>query len=124
MTYKQPRDVRGRFQKIDDSIEDVRNVSASDVRPGMVVPRYGPTGDGVAGASYPGPLQPRAAVMTGESGRLGAQQARYILGDVGESAPGEVAATARYGVQGRWGREAARRSTDPMDPSRHLTGAE
>ena len=123
MTDKQPRDVRGRFQKMGDSIEDIRNASAADVRPGMVVPRYGPTGDGVAGASYPGPLQPRAAVMTGEPGRPWAQQARYIMGDVDATAPGEVAATARYGIQGRWGREAARRSTDPMSPVKHLTGA-
>lgn len=66
----------------------------------------------------------RDDVTTGESGRPWAQQASYVLGDIDETAPREVAATARYGVQGRWGREAARRSSDPMDPSRHLTGAE
>ena len=140
MTDKQPRDVRGRFTKID--------VERDVLAPGLGVPReyadglrprYAPAGDVLAQGGESSPPGVRTAQMTGvqrdagsevyttprtgESGRLGPQQARYILGDVGESAPGEVAATARYGIQGRWGREAARRSTDPMSPVKHLTGA-
>jgi len=146
MADKYPRDLRGRFAKMGDSIEDIDNVSASDVRPGMEVARYAPAGDTLAGPPYPGPLQPRTATLTeggsdrmvyatphaetlsgahtGEAGRPAHQQIQYIVGDVGETAPGELAATARFGIQGRRGREAARLSDDPMDPSKFLTGAE
>ena len=150
MADKQPRDLRGRFAKID--VE--RDVLAPDLGIPQTfaydtVRRHAPAGDDLAqgGESRPpgvrtarmigvqrgagdeiyAPARARTLrddVTTGESGRPWAQQARYIMGDVDATAPDEVAATARYGIQGRWGREAARRRTDPMDPSRHLTGAE
>jgi hypothetical protein len=150
MTDKQPRDVRGRFAKID--------IQQDVLVPGLGVPReyaYGltprhaPDADELAQGGESSPPGVRTArmtgvqrgagdgiyaparartlrddVTTGESGRPWAQQASYVLGDIDETAPGEVAATARYGVQGRWGRETARRSADPMDASRFLTGAE
>ena len=115
-----PRDpVTGRFAKVDP----VRDVLADQLGvpekfAGGIRPRYAPAADELAQGGQSSPPGVRTARMTG------AQQARYLVGDVGESAPGEVAATARYGVQGRHVRAAARRSSDPMDPSRHLTGAE
>ena len=98
-----PRDPKtGRFAKIDTE-QDV-------IAPGLGVPetfayglepRHAPDADDLAGL-HPGALRPRGALL--------------VQGD-------EVART-RYGVQGALGREAARRSTDPMDPSTYLTGAE
>jgi hypothetical protein len=150
MADKQPRDLRGRFSKID--VE--RDVLAPDLGiPQMfaygTVRRHAPAGDDLAQGGESSPPGVRTArmiggqlgtgdeiyaparartlrddVTTGESGRPWAQQARYILGDVGESAPGEVAATQRFGIQGRHVREAARRSADPMDLSKYLSGAE
>jgi hypothetical protein len=136
--------VTGRFTKMGNSIEDIENVSASDVRPGMEVPRHALAGDTLAGPPYPGALQPRFARMTpggsermvyaiphpgtlsgqhtAEAGRPVADELTYLVGDVDASAPGEVAATQRYGVQGRRGREAARLSSDPT--TRFVTGAE
>lgn len=146
MTDKQPRDVRGRFTKID--------VERDVLAPGLGVPReyagglrprYAPEADTLAGQPHPGLLHPRIArtvsggserevyatphnatlndaVHTGESGRPWAQQSAYILSDVDETAPGEVAATQRFGVQGAHVRAVARRSSDPT--TRFITGAD
>lgn len=148
MTGKQPRDVRGRFQRI-DPVRDVLapGLGVPQTYAGGLRPRHAPAGDELAGTPHPGLLHPRIArtvsggsertvyatpragtlndaVHTGESGRPWAQQSAYILSDVDETAPGEVAATARFGIQGAHVRAAARRGTDPMDPSKYLSGAD
>jgi hypothetical protein len=108
--------------------------------------RYAPAADDLAQGGQSSPLQPRfARVVSGgsertvyatphpatlrgahttDAGRPVGPEIRYIVGDVDETAPGELAATERYGIQGRRGRDAARRGADPMDPSRFLTGAD
>jgi hypothetical protein len=96
------RDLRGRFTQMtpDDLVPE--NVSASDVRPGMEVPRHAPDADDLAGRPYPGALRPRGALLV----------------------QGDEEARTRYGIQGALGREAARSNAGPMDPIRYITGAD
>lgn len=112
MTDKQrtyQRNIKGQFAKVD--VE--RDVLAGDLGIPQtyaydLTPRHAPAGDVLAQGGESSPPGVRTARMTG----------------VQRDAGSEIYATQRFGIQGRWGREAARRSTDPMDPSRHLTGAE
>jgi hypothetical protein len=98
----QPRDMRGRFVKMGDSIEHVDNVSGAP-SPGTIEhPRYAPEADDLAQGGQRSPLRPRGAVLV----------------------PEDEHARTRYGVQGALGREAAREHAGPMDPVAYLTGAE
>lgn len=99
-----PRDkVTGRFITMtpDDLVPE--NVSGTDVRPGMEVPRHAPDADLVAQGGQQRWLQPRTATLVADEA--------------------EVRARARYGVQGVLTRLAARMHTGPMDPIRYITGA-
>jgi len=143
------RDVRGRFAKI-DPVRDVLapGLGVPETFAYGTQQRHAPVADDLAQGGQQSPLRartarliasqhdagaeiyatPRAETMAGthttESGRTPGETMRYLLGDIDQAAPGEIAATARYGVQGRRVRDAARKSADPMDPSRYLTGAE
>jgi hypothetical protein len=95
-------DAESRFDPMGDSIEDIENVSASDVRPGMEVARHAPDDDDLAQGCQSSPLRPRGAVLVA----------------------GDDEARTKYGVQGALSREAARMYAGPMDPSAYLTGAD
>lgn len=105
-TRSYPRDPRtGRFAKID--------VEQDVIAPGLGVPetfaydpveRHGPVADDLAQGGQQRPLQPRTATLVPDAD--------------------ESRARTRYGIQGILTRVAARRGTDPMDPTRFLTGAE
>ena len=105
-TRSYPRDPRtGRFAKID--------IEQDVIAPGLGVPetfaydsveRHGPDADDLAQGGQQRPLQPRTATLVPDDA--------------------ESRARTKYGIQGSLGREAARRSTDPMDPSRFLTGSD
>jgi hypothetical protein len=95
-TSKYRRDVRGRFTKMGNSIEHINDVSATDVRPGMSVPRHAPEGDELA----MGPVAARLAVMV---------------------APDDSATTIYTSPQGALTRAAAR-GAGPMDPTPYLVG--
>jgi hypothetical protein len=98
-------DAESRFDPMGDSIEDIENVSADDVRPGMVRPRYAPEADDLAQGGRIYPLHTRRPELVPPQDRL----------------------STLYGnVQGAWLRDAVCNSgpADPMDPTAYLTGAE
>lgn len=134
------RDVRGRFTRpvanvdaeskfgpMGNSIEDIKNVSADDVRPGMEIPRYAPAGDDLAqGDAYPPGVRTarmvppvdgtskvyavpreatlRRAVTTAEAGRALPDELQWLLGslDGSDSGPEPLGVSATvYGDGGQ-----------------------
>jgi hypothetical protein len=108
-------DAESRFGPMADSIEDIKNVSADDVRPGMERPRYAPVADTLAGEGPTygsSPLGHRTArlvppgdgttaiyaaprpetrlrdIKTGADGRALPEALRYLLGSLDGSDSG------------------------------------
>jgi hypothetical protein len=95
-------DAESAFDPMADSIEDITNVSAADVRPGMERARHAPAGDELAQGGDWYPVQRRMPVMV---------------------PPDERPETVYAGSHGSVSREASR-GGGPMDLSAWLTGAD
>jgi hypothetical protein len=87
-------DAESRFDPMADSVEDITNISAADVPPGLEIPRYAPAADEIASGG-PWPLHRRIPVM--------------VTPDDGGNAQGAIT-------------RAAARDSGPMDPSLALVG--
>lgn len=61
-----------------DSIEQIENISAADVRPDMEVPRYAPSADLVAQGGESSPLHPRTARLIDAQRNAGVTEVRAI----------------------------------------------
>jgi hypothetical protein len=92
-------DATSRFGPMGDSVEDIENVSAADVMPGMSRPRHAPEADG--GGWWP--LHRRIATLV---------------------PPDESATTVYANDHGSVMREVARHGGSPFDPTQWLTGAD
>ena len=102
-TANAPESAEGKFATYDELPVEIQGADPADLAYDTVL-RHAPDADDLSQGGQQRRLQPRTATLVPDAD--------------------ESRARTRYGIQGILTRLAARRSTDPMDPTRYLTGAD